>query len=235
MTIHIPTPAGATVAEPSAVQSSDPKSRAPWLILICAALAVLVWLDNANVEPDNELALIRTPAASVKPKDGWTLLRPTSTTHMSDARKTAIPAINALATIKPAQLHDTLSRPLFVRSRTAYRPPPPPPRMEQKIVVRAAPPPPRKPPPYKLMGIVLGGKTRIALLHPLSGAADLSVKQGDTLGQWHVKFVHSDAITLTDGVVTSKLKVFPTRKRNIAAVQHQNRRAPTRRWRRDFR
>jgi len=59
------------------------------------------------------------------------------------------------------------------------------------------------------MGVLLAGTSRIALLHPQDGATDLSVQQGETLGQWHVKAVGSDAVTFALGDMAVTLSVFP--------------------------
>ena len=191
------------------------KSRLPFLLLILVGLGMMVLAENVSwtsekpplptevVGSAERIAKSPVPEANEQPMQPDAAEAKVATP--SDDRRSAIIALNPLAALQRQQLDDTVERPLFIASRRAYKPPPPaPPRP-----VAARPPPSITKPTYLLVGVMVGRKSRMALLRPRDGNSDIQVKPGDMLGQWQVKSVEKDSITLAQGESAFTLEVFP--------------------------
>lgn len=180
------------------------KSYLPLLVLACAILGFLVWLDNrpngaveeprplADISGDDQVgeAKASTPAA------------PASHASNQPNSEASVPA-NPLLKLDKKRLRDTVARPLFVPGR---RPP---------KVVKAAPPrivkSKEKPKPvnYKLLGVAKAGERTIALLARESDGRNFRVEVGDMLSGWSVSSITTDSVRLerSDGI-TSTVNLF---------------------------
>ena len=117
----------------------------------------------------------------------------------------AAPASTALpsdAAVPPTAAHGRAPRkgiaehPLFHASRQPWRPP---------LAAPPAPPAPVAPPPavalapprgYVLVGIVLSGDMRTAMLHTQNGAKVVKVVEGQVLDGWTVRGIDRDGLHL---------------------------------------
>jgi general secretion pathway protein N len=98
-----------------------------------------------------------------------------------------------------------LDRPLFSATR---RPPPAPAPAPEAAAPPASPPPP--PPPelgIALVGIVLDGTARIAILRPLDGQPALDLREGEAVGGWRVIRIGSDRIAVRNGDTERELVI----------------------------
>jgi hypothetical protein len=160
------------------------KYRSQLLVLVCLALAGLVWLDNrvfidslwSNASP----APTNARQASIEN-------RLTASHGASEEPHPSPPTLgNPLVTVDKTALSNWVERPLFAPSRR--RPPP------QAATAQAAAP--KAPPSYALIGVIFNPKRTVALLRSVTNGANLHVEVGDTLGGWKVASVERTAVTL---------------------------------------
>jgi hypothetical protein len=141
------------------------------LILVAAAAYALfaVW----NVPPVN-LPAPRGPLAAAEA-----------------AQAAAAPATTTAAAV--ASYPAIAAHPLFYPSRSPWRPPPPPP---------PKPPAPKAPPTltkYALVGLIVSGDTRIALIKPPGSEKTILLGVGQELNGWMLKEITRDRLRFAAG------------------------------------
>jgi hypothetical protein len=175
------------------------KNRPLLLMLVCAGLGALVWLDNRGDESKE------TPAGAVAPAGEGAVEAETAVTdpQSDDALATADPAAepegettnglqlsNPLASFEKESLNDWVERPLFAPSRK--RPPPAAAGAKPTGPVAAAP----QIPHYDLLGIVREGERALALLRKKVDGSNFRVEVGDMIGGWRVAKIEPSAVVL---------------------------------------
>src|SRR5262245_9011372 len=123
----------------------------------------------------------------------------------------ADPAAHALASLALDELHDTVGRPLFERTRRPVEPPQP----------RAAPAPalpapvPRPvadPNALTLLGVLKGeGGHAIALLQRNSTGQNVRLQEGDTVDGWTIERIEAEEVVLKQGDTKIALQLFRKR------------------------
>jgi len=166
------------------------KNRSLWLILVCLALGVLVYVDNRHAAKPGAETSARTRAPAPVAADGADEAN-ASETGTATAGLTHLQLRNPLANFDKAQLKDWVARPLFAPTRK--RPP---------AVAAAAPQAkqhikPKLPPPsYDLLGILRDGARSIALLRKKGEGTSFRVEVGDMIGGWRVARMEPASVVL---------------------------------------
>jgi general secretion pathway protein N len=98
-------------------------------------------------------------------------------------------------------LSATRERPLFDPSRRPPSPPPPPPAPAEPTKEAAAEPmppaaPTMPPPTAKLTGVIIGGRTSLAIFHEATGSKSVSLKVGGDLEGWTLVEIESRKVVV---------------------------------------
>lgn len=199
------------------------KLRPALLIVVCLALAVLVWFDSAGNDPSSGDAGQATSGAASDIKAGADENQPTESADLSetqpmeaagyqtegaqdgsqDAEAGAGPkdedtVSNPLSSLGIDQLSDTVNRPLFAPTRK--RPPP------QEA---GAPAVQQQETTYELLGVALGGIRPIAVMRKKGEGKSFRVEVGDSLSGWHVTKVDAREVRLErDGADAEVVRLF---------------------------
>jgi hypothetical protein len=114
-----------------------------------------------------------------------------------------------------------IDRPLFIEGRKAPEPvvdaPPPQPLPEQEVavpepvveaplIVEAAPP---APPRIALLGLVVQGQDKAALIRNLEDGTENWMEPGDRIGEWMLAEISQESIRLESGDAEMTFKLFP--------------------------
>jgi hypothetical protein len=91
--------------------------------------------------------------------------------------------------------------PLFYPSRTPWSPPPPP----KPPVVAKAPSPLTK---YALVGVVVSGETRSAIIRPSGAAKNITLAEGQGLDGWTLQEITSTSLRFAAGTASYEM-TFP--------------------------
>lgn len=165
-------------------------NRLLWLLLVCAGLGALVWLDQRSGAVRGSSAI--TPAIqAVRPAPAKAAKSPeakAAPSHTAAPKGREIG--NPLAALDKAALRDTVERPLFNPSRRRPPPLPTPPVPAAPVIVRPAPP------SYDLLGVVTDGARAVALLRKVGDDASVRVEVGDMISGWRVAKVDARAVRL---------------------------------------
>ena len=165
------------------------------LVLVCAGLGGLVWLDNQQDGEDRQSSVASKPVDARRDKKLTPAKTPSPSTlqEMQASRKASqtLKSANPLAAIKKLSLKATVERPLFAPSRHRPRPVKVVPRRVVKKVKRKP-----KPPLYVLLGILSDGDRAIALLREKSNGLNFRVEVGDVIGGWRVAKVEHRSVLL---------------------------------------
>jgi len=122
---------------------------------------------------------------------------------------------------------EVVARPLFFRSRR----PPPPVTREQKEQAKASARS-RKPlekPPFSVMGIIIDGDDRVALIKPVVKNGEvMRVKEGGIIKGWTVSRIGTDAVTVRRDDAENLVRLSdnllsPDQKRRLKQQAAQNR------------
>ena len=111
--------------------------------------------------------------------------RPARQTHTGDASKATMASVTQT-------YPEIAERPLFYPSRKAWAPPPPPPAP----VVSTAPPPLTD---YALVGVILSGNTRSALIRTPGGSKTITLGEGQELQGWKLQEITRDRLRFAAG------------------------------------
>jgi len=111
--------------------------------------------------------------------------RPARQMHTGDASKATTASVNQ-------SYPEIAARPLFYPSRRAWKPPPPPP----PPVVSTAPPPLTD---YALVGVILSGATRSALIRPPGASTTITLGEGQELQGWKLQEITRDRLRFAAG------------------------------------
>jgi hypothetical protein len=179
------------------LRESMAKHRPLLLLLVCLALAALVWMDNRG-------ALFSGKNASPT-SEATTAMHPADQKHSADKKLAAAQSEagrllngNPLASFDKTALQNWVDRPLFAPSRKR-----PPPQVAGKTAAK-----PQPPPDYQLLGVVLNRKRTIALLRSKDSGIDVRVQVGDMISGWHVASVDRESVTLKRDDDTSQTVRF---------------------------
>jgi type II secretory pathway component PulC len=139
------------------------------VVLIAASMAVIAWTSSPM-----DLQSIGQVS------------RPTK------APQTGPPASNSMvATVNPSY-PAIAARPLFYPSREPWLPPPP----AQPAPVSTAPSPLTN---YALVGVIVSGHTRSALIKPPGGNKTITLGEGQELGGWTLQEITRDRLRFAAG------------------------------------
>lgn len=162
------------------------------LVLVCAGLGGLVWLDNQQDDEGRQPIAASKPLDTRRAKELIPAKTPSPPTlQASQKASQTLKSANPLAAIKKLSLKATVERPLFAPSRHRPRPVKVVPRRVVKKVKRK-----RKPPLYVLLGILSDGDRAIALLREKSNGLNFRVEVGDVIGGWRVAKVEHRSVLL---------------------------------------
>jgi hypothetical protein len=179
------------------------KNRPLWLILVCAGLGALVWLDNRSdeskegpgvaVAPVGEGAgeapgSVESAAADPQSDDGPATVE--AAAEPEGETTNGLQLSNPLASFAKESLNDWVERPLFAPSRK--RPPAAAAGANPAGPVVAAP----QIPLYDLLGIVREGERALALLRKKVDGSNFRVEVGDMIGGWRVAKIEPSAVVL---------------------------------------
>jgi hypothetical protein len=114
----------------------------------------------------------------------------------------AAPAIAAFAPIA--------DRPLFDPQRRKFVPPP-------TVSAAAAPPPP---PDIALVGVILDGANKLAIVRASNAALATSMAVGESIGGWQLSSIEADRIILHAGTLENVIRLDANR--GIATPQQPN-------------
>jgi hypothetical protein len=173
------------------------KHRPLLLILVCLALAALVWMDNRGAlfwnKEVSSTSQTTTKTRAVDKKQS-------TDNKLAAAASEAGRLLNGnpLASFDKTALQNWVDRPLFAPSRKR-----PPPQVAGKTATKAQPPP-----DYQLLGVVLNNKRTIALLRSKDSGVDVRVQVGDKISGWHVASVDRESVTLKRDDETSQTVRF---------------------------
>ena len=143
-----------------------------WRLAAFAAAATIFW------------SAFSTPPVYVVPGPAVTPVPTTSTDTLNHAKR---------GNAAPSAYSAIGERPLFQQSRKPWAPPPPPP-----------PPPEQAPPPpslsgYRLVGLVISGASRSALIRPPSDDKTIVLAEGQTLEGWKLETVSEEKLRFVSG------------------------------------
>jgi hypothetical protein len=133
----------------------------------------------------------------------WTI-EPTASTPRAP---TPVPAAAAgQDAAEPAAVEgayaDIAARPLFYPSRKPWMPPPPPPA---PVAAPAAPPPLTN---YALVGVVVSGDTRTALIRPPGARTTIMLAEGQDLAGWKLQEITRTRLRFAAGDASYEMN-FP--------------------------
>lgn len=144
--------------------------RVHWLIGVALALGSLLYFDVLGEKPVSS----PPPARSAKTK-----FMPVTS------------GLDELARLRLSDLGETVTRPLFERTRRASANAP----HVAKPVIATEPPPPSAP-KVELLGVIISGDRSLAVLTVGGGGTHL-LDVGDSLGGWEVVAVKLEAVDVT--------------------------------------
>jgi hypothetical protein len=101
------------------------------------------------------------------------------------------------------ELAGVSQRPLFSPTRRPAEPAPPPPAP----VAVTVPPPKIDTGQYRLMGVVIEGETRIAVLRAVKGNGVYRAGEGERIEEWTVVTIEPSAVTLRQGDVDDIIRL----------------------------
>jgi hypothetical protein len=167
------------------------KNRPTLLILVCLALAALVWLDNQRSTETPPQAADRIEPAVASGEAGPA----NDATAERQAEPGTAPAplqlANPLASFDKRRLKDTVERPLLASSRRR-----PPANIAAIRPEGGAAAPKVQASSYDLVGVVRDGDRQIALLRKKSDGASFRVEVGDMIGGWRVLQLEATSVRL---------------------------------------
>jgi hypothetical protein len=171
------------------------------MLLVCAGLGYLVWLDNMSGDADVPPARINHAENNLPaPQPDSSVLESTSTgvgeepaarapdsggQESADHTANEEQFANPLDSVDISALSDTVERPLFASSRQR-----PPPKAE------AADKGDKSPVTFELLGVVVNGPRATAVLRRKQTGANFTVEAGDTLSGWRVSRIEQSSVVL---------------------------------------
>ena len=109
------------------------------------------------------------------------------------------------AAIDKAASAAVAERPLFYPSRTPWAPPPPPPPAPPTPPVAKAPPPLTN---YALVGVIVSGDTRSALIRPPGAKKIITIGEGEELAGWKLQEITRARLRFAAGAASYEMN-FP--------------------------
>jgi hypothetical protein len=181
--------------------------RLALLTVTFAVLAGVVWIDNMGWP--SQAAIDRGVPVAVAALE--TALPAPASPHAGRDQTAAVrpgPTIDPFADLKRANFSEIVSRPLFSPAR---RPPVPqqvsvrPPKAVQPRQVE----PPREPPlRFALVGVVINGEQRLALIRHAKMKETIKVAKGGDLKGWRVERIGQRSIEVSHKTWVRKLRLF---------------------------
>jgi hypothetical protein len=111
--------------------------------------------------------------------------RPAPRTHSGDPAQETIAAVNRT-------YPEIAARPLFYPSRQAWAPPPPPPAPEVSTT-------PQPLTDYALVGVIVSGDTRSALIRQPGTNTTITLGEGQELQGWRLQEIRRDRLRFSSG------------------------------------
>lgn len=186
-------------------RSTESPNRLPLLLGLAVALGgVLLWDQWSDW------------SAKTAPRPGGSAPKAIAA-DQADAGVAASPSVGAdqaahpLASLALDQLHDTVGRPLFERTRRPLEPPQtraaPAPALPAPI-----PRPAADPNALTLLGVLINdGGHAIALLQRNSTGQSVRLQEGDTVDGWTIERIEAEEVVLKQGDTNIALQLFRKR------------------------
>jgi len=181
--------------------------RLALLTITCAVLAGVVWMDNMGW-PSPEVFGRSVPVAMAAVETGPPAFAGPHADRIQAAAVRPGPMINPFAELKRANFSEIVSRPLFSPAR---RPPVSrqvrvrPPKAVQPRPVEPAREPPLR---FALVGVVINGEQRLALIRHSRMKETIKVAKGGNLKGWRVERIGQRSIEVSHKTWVRKIRLF---------------------------